>query len=46
MLLRMCVTDFVLNNKRLAGFINLFSPNSFKTNYKIIIEYFQYFDYG
>ena len=41
-----CITDFILNNKRLGGFINLFSLNSFKTNDKIIIEYFQYFDYG
>ena len=37
--------DFILNKKRLAGFINSFSPNSFKTNDEIILEYSQYFHY-
>ena len=35
------LTDFMLNNKRLADFTILFSPNNFKTNDKIILTYFQ-----
>ena len=33
--------DFVLNNKRLTDFSNIFSPNSFEKNDKIIFENFQ-----
>ena len=35
------LTDFMLNNKRLADFPILFSPNNFKINDKIILTYFQ-----
>ena len=35
------LTDFMLNNKRLADFTILFSPNNFKTNDKITLTYFQ-----
>ena len=33
--------DFMLNNKRLADFPNLFLPNNVKIIDKIILEYFQ-----
>ena len=32
--------DFMLENKSLTGFTNLFSPNDFKNNDKIILNYF------
>ena len=35
------LTDFMLNNKWLADFPILFSPNNFKINDKIILTYFQ-----
>ena len=33
--------DFMLEGKRLTDFTNLFSPNSFKKNDDIILNYFQ-----
>ena len=33
--------DFVLNNKRLTDFTNVFSPKNFKKYDKVILEYFQ-----
>ena len=33
--------DFMLNNKSSTSFSNLFSPNNFKKNGKIILDYFQ-----
>ena len=33
--------DFMLEGKRLTVFTNLFSPNSFKKNDDIILNYFQ-----
>ena len=35
--------DFMLNNKRLADFANLFSPNSFKTKDKTIMNIFIFY---
>ena len=32
--------DFMLAGKTLTGFTNLFSPNKFKRNDDIILEYF------
>lgn len=32
--------DFMLNNKRLMDFTNLFSLNNFKENKKKMLEYF------
>ena len=32
--------DFMLKGKSLTGFINLFSPNDFKKNNDIILNYF------
>ena len=33
--------DFMLKGKSLLGYINLFSPNEYKKNDKIILKYFQ-----
>ena len=33
-------TDFMLAGKALTEFTNLFSPNNFKKNYDIILNYF------
>ena len=33
--------DFMLKGKSLFEYINLFSPNKYKNNYKIIFKYFQ-----
>ena len=33
--------DFMLSNKKMADFDNLFSSNSFTINNKVILEYFQ-----
>ena len=33
-------TDFMLAGKTLTEFTNLFSPNNFKKNYDIILNYF------
>ena len=32
--------EFMLNGKSLTDFTNLFSPNNFKKNYTVILEYF------
>ena len=32
--------DFMLKRKNLADFVNLFSPNNFKKNDDIILNYF------
>ena len=34
--------DFMLIGKRLSQYINLFSPNDYEKNDKIILKYFQY----
>ena len=33
--------DFMLNNKSLASFTNLFSPDHFKENNEILLDYFK-----
>ena len=33
--------DFMLKGKSLLGYENLFSPNDYKKNDKIILKYFQ-----
>ena len=33
--------DFILKGKRLLEYTNLFSPNEYKKNDKIILKYFQ-----
>ena len=33
--------DFMLKGKNLKDFTNLFSPNNFKRNYNIILNYFK-----
>ena len=33
--------DLILNNKMLTNVTKLFSPNNFKKNYEIMLEYFQ-----
>ena len=33
--------DFMLKGKSLLGCRNLFSPNDYEKNYKIILKYFQ-----
>ena len=33
--------NFILNGKSLLEYTNLFSPNEYKTNEKIILRYFQ-----
>ena len=33
--------DFILNSKSLLDYINLFSPNKYENNDKIILKYFQ-----
>ena len=33
--------DFILNGKSLFGCTNLFSPNEYEKNDKIILKYFQ-----
>ena len=33
--------DFTLNGKRLLDYTNLFSPNDYEKNDKIILKYFQ-----
>ena len=33
--------DFMLKSKSLPGYTNLFSPNDYERNYKIILNYFQ-----
>ena len=33
-------TDFILEGKRLTDFTNLFSPNDFKKNDDVILNYF------
>ena len=33
--------DFMLKGKSLLEYTNLFSPNDYEKNYKIILEYFQ-----
>ena len=33
--------DFILKGKSLLEYTNLFSPNEYKKNNKIILEYFQ-----
>ena len=33
--------DFILNGKSLFGYTNLFSPNEYEKNDKIILKYFQ-----
>ena len=33
--------DFMLNGKRLLDYTNLFSPNDYEKNDKIILKYFQ-----
>ena len=33
--------DFMLNSKSLLDYINLFSPNKYENNDKIILKYFQ-----
>ena len=33
--------DFMLKGKSLLGYTNLFSPNDYKKNDKIILKYFQ-----
>ena len=33
--------DFMLKGKHLLEYINLFFPNEYKTNDKIILKYFQ-----
>ena len=35
------VTDFMLKDKRLLEYTNLFSPNDYEKNHKIILKYFQ-----
>ena len=35
------VIEYMLNNKTLNGFTNLFSPSDFKKNDEIITRYFQ-----
>ena len=37
--------EYMLNNKTLAGFANLFSPRELKKNDEIIKRYFKYFFY-
>ena len=34
-------TDFILKGKSLLDYTNLFSPNSYEKNDKIILKYFQ-----
>ena len=34
--------DFILKGKSLLEYTNLFSPNEYKKNDKIILKYFQY----
>ena len=34
--------DFMLKGKSLLEYTNLFSPNEYKNNDKIILNYFQY----
>ena len=33
--------DFMLKDKSLLDYTNLFSPNDYEKNYKIILKYFQ-----
>ena len=33
--------DFILKSKRLIEYTNLFSPNDYENNDKIILKYFQ-----
>ena len=35
-------TNFMLTNKNLLAYTNLFSPNDYEKNDKIILKYFQY----